>query len=404
MTNFRTPSPGAVRRLGAARQALLAAVISNTLSVLPVFLLGALAVMVRRDLEFSEFRLGLAVAAFSGVSALTSVMGGRLSERIGAVRAMSVGAVGSAVTLLGIAVFARSWAVLVAFLALGGIAGAIAQPGTNLAVARAISEARQGFAYGIKQASVPLATITSGLAVPTVALTVGWRWAFAAGALGALLFAIVTPRPSGRPAPRAKSRRSTGDTATKPLVILAVAVAFAAAAANSLSAFYVESAVANGLSPGVAGLWLVAGGLAGVAARMTWGWLADRRSGHHLPVVASLMVGGAAGFALLGFFPGALALGVGTVLAFAAGWGWPGLFNFAVVRHNRGAPAAATGITQTGVYVGALTGPPTFGFLVENASYGVAWGAAAGALVVAGALVIVGRRSLIADLNRRRTD
>jgi predicted MFS family arabinose efflux permease len=88
---------------------------------------------------------------------------------------------------------------------------------------------------------------------------------------------------------------------------------------------------------------------------------------------------------------------IGTLLAFGAGWGWPGLFNFAVVRSNPGAPAAATGITQTGASAGAALGPLLFGVVVQGTSYGVAWlfcGAMALAALVA---ILLGRRMVLRD-------
>jgi MFS family permease len=87
----------------------------------------------------------------------------------------------------------------------------------------------------------------------------------------------------------------------------------------------------------------------------------------------------------------------GALLAFAAGWGWPGLFNFAVVKTSPGAPAAATGITQTGASGGAAVGPLVFGLVAEAASYQVAWlvcGAfALGSLVA----IVAGRRMILRD-------
>ena len=56
-------------------------------------------------------------------------------------------------------------------------------------------------------------------------------------------------------------------------------------------------------------------------------------------------------------------LTVGVVLGFGLGWAWPGLMNFAVVRLHPQAPAAATSITQTGVYAGGCLGPLALGAL-----------------------------------------
>ena len=64
---------------------------------------------------------------------------------------------------------------------------------------------------------------------------------------------------------------------------------------------------------------------------------------------------------------------IGAILAYGLGWGWPGLFNLAIVRNNTVAPAAATGITQSGVYLGAVSGPLIFGSVVDDIGYPAAW-------------------------------
>ena len=68
-----------------------------------------------------------------------------------------------------------------------------------------------------------------------------------------------------------------------------------------------------------------------------------------------------------------LAFAAGAVLAFALGWGWPGIFNMAVVHLHRDSPGAATGVSQTGIYVGAGGGPAAFGALYSMSGYTVAW-------------------------------
>jgi cyanate permease len=64
-------------------------------------------------------------------------------------------------------------------------------------------------------------------------------------------------------------------------------------------------------------------------------------------------------------------------------------------------PAAATGITQTGTYLGAVSGPLLFGVLVEAASYDVAWVCTAVTSVAAAGAVLTGRRMLLAANARR---
>ena len=47
-----------------------------------------------------------------------------------------------------------------------------------------------------------------------------------------------------------------------------------------IGAFFVESTVASGVAQAQAGVWLSAGAACGIVARVTWGWLADRRDGR----------------------------------------------------------------------------------------------------------------------------
>ena len=109
---------------------------------------------------------------------------------------------------------------------------------------------------------------------------------------------------------------------------------------------------------------------------------------------------GAGGLALLAV-PGTPALVIGTALGFGLGWAWPGLLQFAVVRLNPSAPAAATSIVQTGVYAGGFIGPVGFGFLATHLSFPTAWLVGAATMLVAAGLMVLGRRMLVAHRTAR---
>ena len=380
---------------------IVLAVAVATAGVLPAFLTGGMAVQVREELGFGSAALGLAVALFFVSASVASVVMGRVVERIGAHRGMRLAVAVSAASLLGVALFAGSWTGLVIFLVLGGLANALAHPATHLSLAREIPPGRQGYSFGVKQAAIPAATLLAGLAVPTIALTFGWRWAFAGGAALALAVALAVPAEgaggvAGGVAGGAKqdSRRRSGDAPTGPLVLLAVGIGLGSAAATPLGAFLVESSVEAGVRVGAAGLLLALGSATGIAVRVLFGRLADGMRGGRLRLVAGMLGAGIFGFVLLATGTEALIL-PGVLLAFGAGWGWPGLFNFAVVKTSPAAPAAATGVTQTGASGGAAVGPLVFGVVVEAAGYGAAWllsGVLALAAVVA---ILAGRRMVL---------
>lgn len=372
---------------------VLLAVAVATAGVLPAFLTGGLAVQVRAEMGFGSAALGLAVALFFVSASAASVVMGRLVERIGANRGMRLAASGSAASLVCVALFAGSWWGLVACLVLGGLSNAVAHPATHLSLARQVPPDRQGYSFGIKQAAIPSATLLAGLAVPGLALTFGWRWAFAGGALLAVVVALLVPAGRAGGAGRTTGDRSS-DAATGPLVLLALGIGLGSAAATPLGAFVVESSVATGLAVGAAGLLLALGSAASIAVRVLFGLLADGMGGGRLLLVGGMLGAGVAGFVMLATGSSALVV-PGVLLAFAAGWGWPGLFNFAVVKTNPGAPAAATGITQTGASGGAAAGPLLFGVVVEAAGYGTAW-LLSGLLALAALVtILLGRRMVL---------
>ncbi len=376
------------------RPVLLAVAVATT-GVLPAFLTGGLAVQVRGELGFNEAALGLAVALFFVSSSASSVIFGRVVERIGSHRGMRLAALGSATALLGVAVFARSWYSLVACLMLGGLSNAVAHPATHLSLVREVPAGRQGLSFGIKQAAIPTATLLAGLAVPTVAITVGWRWAFVGASVLALTVALLVPAETLGGSRRLKEARA-GDVPLRALVLLAVGIGLGSTAATPLGAFIVESSVSAGLDVGTAGLLLALGSAVGITIRVSFGWFADRMSSGRLRLVATMLVVGATGFALLATGINGL-LVAGTLLAFGFGWGWPGLFNFAVVRSNPGAPAAATGVTQTGASSGAAAGPLLFGLIVASTSYTVAWAFSGGVALLSAAAILAGRYLLLRD-------
>lgn len=376
------------------RRAVVGAVTTTIACVVPTFLVGGLAVQISAELGFDPAGLGLAVSTYFAVGALASVPSGWLAERIGPAATAYAGIAVCVATLTGIA-FTGSFGGLLALLAVAGVANALGQLASNAVLAAHVPLRRQGLSFGLKQSAIPIATLLSGLAVPAVALTLGWRWAFGIAAALAAAAALLVPR-QGHALRRGTRERA--QTVSGGLAVVGAAALLAAASANSLGTFLVDSAVVGGLTPTAAGLALTAGGAICATSRILGGWLADRWARGHIAIVAGCVGVGAIGVALLAVPHGAF-LAVGVLLGFGLGWSWPGLLNYAVVRLHPQAPAAATSITQTGVYAGGSLGPLAFGATAAAAGYPTAWLGAATAMVLAAVLMLVGRRLL---LNRAR--
>jgi MFS family permease len=365
----------------------------------PLFLTGALAVQMRQELGFSVAGLGVATALYRVAGAALAIPFGRLADRMGPSGAMRIAAALAAASALGIAVVADRFVTLCGFLMLSGGANALGQTGANLSLSRAVRVGRQGIAFGLKQSALPIATLLAGLTVPALALTVGWRWAFALGAALAVVVGVLTP-PSRDARFRVTATSPNRSRRRLPLVVLALALLFSMMAATTLSTFTVDAAVAGGMRPGAAGLLLTVGSACAVIVRLVAGMLADRRGAGHLRVVAALVAFGSIGYLLMAVQQ-TWALSIGVVLAFGLGWGFNGLFWLAIVRLNRATPGTATGFVMPGGMLGGVFGPILFGLIVEWSGYPAAWLSAAAWGLVGAVVMLLGRRLVRADLRDR---
>ncbi|MHB1138545.1 MAG: MFS transporter [Microthrixaceae bacterium] len=403
-------------------QGLPTVAVAIVASILPVFLLGSLSVEIRSDLGHGETTAGLVLSAFFGASALVSSRLGRWIDRSGPRTALTAALIGTTVVSIALAAGARAAWSLAVLAAVGGVCNATAQLGANVFIARDMPLHRQGIGFAIKQSAMPGASLVAGLTLPAVALTLGWRWAFVVGA-GLAATALVLVRrnltaaspPAALPSAGAAGETvttddgGTDDVATEvaasqvggtedrapagALPALAIAAAFSTAAAITLGGFFVESAIDAGIDASTAGLAFAGGSVVSILARLLVGGLADRRQGNLLGVVAAMIALGAAMSVLFTWRSPAVQF-IGVPLAFGAGWAWPGLFNLSVVRAAPTFPGRATGITQTGTYVGGAVGPLVFGAVAESASYSTAWVVAAVLGLAASVAVLIGRSIL----------
>ena len=445
---FFSPDAGPAPAVGFGGLVAVAMAVTAVTNLSPLLSSG-LAVQIQGDLDFDDAALGLTVGAFYLAGALGSVLSGRIVERVGPRAALRFTALATAGVLLATGAAAGSWAVLTGLVGLAGLANALAQPATNLYIARGVRPGRQGLAIGVQKSGIPAAALLGGLAVPTLGLTVGWSWAFVIGALLALAASAYVPSvppkisgsavagaaeaAAGPPAGAASGQAADGvadgspaaeaedgssadgpsadgspdgsrtaesranaasarpDVPTRLLAALATATGLAAAGSGSLSGFFVVSSVGTGVDEGMAGFLLGAGSLVGIAVRLILGAMADRGAIGAWNTLTVMFLVAAASF-------GGLATGSEVVLiavlpfAFATAFAWPSLYHLAVVRANPSAPGAATGITMTGSYTGAVGGPLVFGLVADFASYGWAWGVAVVFMAAAAAVMtVVGR-------------
>ncbi|WP_298343761.1 MFS transporter [Ferrimicrobium sp.] len=383
---------------GLLNRDLLVSVLATSMASIPAFLVGALAVEIRQSFSVTTAELGLAVTSYYLGAALWAVPSGRVAERMGGVRVLKLTPVIGGILLAAIALLSSSWWLLALLLFPCGMVSAATATASNLFLARRGKPGKQGATFGIKQAAVPFASLLGGLAVPALALTVGWRWAFGLAAILSITTAILVPRPSQ---PRSNVARH-GTRALPaidklPITLLAIGIGLGVFSASGMAAFLVSGTVHAGISKSAAGFIAALAGATTVVVRITSGLLADRRDSSHFSVIAIMMLIGAVGYAslALGQHLGlAVLLVPGAVIALGVGWGWNGLFNFAVIDKHRATPARATGMTQLGGRLGGMLGPTIIGLGIDHFSYSAGWLLAATTCGLAAVAVVAGSHLL----------
>jgi MFS family permease len=382
------------------------AVLIIVVSTQPVFLLGAAFLSISDEFGFGTTGLGILTAAFFLAASAASAPLGRRVQRIGWRKAMRLNATASGLILIGVAVVAHSLWSLAALVVLAGLVYGFANPAANQALVDHVDPKRRALLFGMKHAGIPASTLVAGLAIPAVVVRIGWRPAYLFAGLLAVVVWLLVPGSGaadgavsvGVPDPR----RVVAPLGRRLLVVLAMGAAMATWAAIALSTYLVAAAVDRGMTEPEAGWLLFFGSASSIAGRIVAGHITDRFGGKGFGAVAGLAAVGAAVFVLLTSVAG-WPFTILVLVAFATGWGWPGLMTYTVVNANPGTAAASSGITQAGIFLGAGLGPIVLGIVAERSSFDTVWLVVAGALTVAAVMVaVVGTRaaSIAGDIHR----
>jgi len=377
------------------------ATLALAMGISPVVLysLNVLSPFVISDLGLSRTAFGSLASLSFAVAIPCSYFGGRAVDRIGG-RRLLFGLVVTAIISVLLVARADAFGWLVGAAAVAGLSQSMANPVTNHLVSAFVRRGHQGMLMGVKQSGVQMSQFATGIALPPLALLIGWRGAMTAllvPAFGALALAgrFVPPDAANREAvPRGSS--GAGRAVAWWLCGYLFLVGVAIQAANAYLPLYAFEVL--GLPAALAGsLAGIVGGV-GVVSRLGWGWVGGRSPdpGRLLTALAVAATVAFAAIAAAGSIGGVPLLIVGVAGYAATAAAANVVVMLAVVQTApRGTTGRATGILAIGLFSGFACGPVAFGALVDaTGSYRLGWILAA-AFCAASAVAAAGwRRSV----------
>lgn len=363
--------------------------------VLTPMLIGVTSSRMMDDLDMTVASLGLGTALFWSATAVSALVIAPLGDRWGWRAAGAVGLGFTALVQLGLGVCNVSALTYCVLMAAAGLGYGLVTPASNVAVVREVSPGRRGLAIGAKQAAAPLAGILAGALGPLVVFAFGWSWVFILGAAVTGCAAVLVGISPGQESTRGASgdQPRPGRSRISGLFTVAAAGALATMPVSVLSTYAVLTLEAAGFSLGAAGTVVaVASGVA-LATRLAGGLWIDRTGSDGMHSAAMLVAVGAVGTLAMASNAAWLVV-AGTIVAFSAGWGWPGLILVGILREAGFAAAKATGRFQVGTAIGAASGPVVYVVATDIGGQSVGWLAVSILTLPAIPLIIAARKAL----------
>ena len=350
------------------------------------FIPGFLATALSNDLDVSKGKIGLIVGIYFGSTGVGSIPAGKLTERFGARKVVVADMFLVAAVSLLVVVFG-TYAAWVTASILAGVAYALANTGTNVAIGNAVIAERRVLAMSIKTAGVPLMATVAAAVGPWAANRWNWQLILILNSICAVIAGFIALVVLTDDRPNAINRANP-DSLPKNFYWFGVAAFFLIAGSQPLYSWtvsYLEESL--GVSASLSGgIMAIASGI-GVVAMICNGIWADKLGPNkRIPLIMTLL--GISAIAVIMIFLGTT-LGtyivlIGVALGVSAQLASIGTMHAAVLDRAPKAVAKATGITMTGYYLGALLTPPIFGIVVDRTgTYSYSWLGIFGLLLLA---------------------
>lgn len=323
----------------------------------------------------SQFGWIFAVFAASG-AAMSPVMGSVVD---GSTRRALFAVFGFAALGTVLAGVSPGFVALIGAAAVAGVGFATGNPSTNRVVAERVPISIRGVATGLKQSGAQITLLGAGLALPTIALALNWRWAIGSGIVVPIIGSLVVLRLVERDRvviPRAQ-RRALKPPERHTVTWLAVTSFFMATAVASVRAFLVLYALEDvSMSASLAGFMAAVLGLGGIIGRIALTSV-EHRFKSRVTLLIWIPIGGAVTIGIIAAASpeNAWLLAVG---AFGAGLlmlAWHAIaWLFVINTSHPRSIGRASSVMQIGTFIGFGSGPVITGYLVDaTGGYSLSW-------------------------------
>jgi predicted MFS family arabinose efflux permease len=360
-------------------------------AVFMLFAVGALGPFITNDLGIGRAAFGAITTTMFASAALLSPKAGALVDSVGARRML--GALFILVAgALGLVALSAAFGILLVSAGLAGLAVAVANPATNQLISLQTPPTSQGTVMGIAYSGTQFSALFAGMALPAMALVLGWRGAMVASAalpmLGLVVMRFTVPMDKRHLlAGSSVQRRSARYPGIGWMSLYAFLMASAVTGVPAyLALFAVESLDMTATGGGAAVSVL---GLSGIFGRVWWSRITHRAVNPAVPMTGLAMCAVVAQtglwIAAVGGSRAAWMLWPASALFGLTAIAWMPVAMVAVVAAAPPAIAGrAAGIVQSATFVGAAISPLLIGMMAElQGGYNGAWLAVAGSFALA---------------------
>ena len=348
---------------------------------------GILAPFIKEEFRLSSFQIGFLISSLSIGAALGQVPAGMIVDFAGVRRIMSlaIGVIGLFLVLFSLS---PVFPIALAILFLYGLTTGVIMPAASKSVIDWFPSIGRATAMGIKQTGVNFGGIFAGLLLPTMAILFSWRQTLSAVGMVELVAAFLVYRllkesPVQSDAPRATiAWRKILQMAMQRDMLFWGGIGFCFMGIQFCFSTYLVLFLTQEMKYPVAlaGQYYALSFFIGAVGRVVWSLVSDYllagRRKLILVIITIILLLSSLALGVISFLPAFLPLLMSAILAFAiSGIGWNAIYltilGEAVEKKSTG---LATGVGYFFGFLGSLTAPPLFGFMVDlTDAFGCAW-------------------------------